>query len=199
MKFNFLILVLIILISSCSQERNEGDKEPVSQPRSLISSYNNEKTIDLSDYPLLKDANNYLKSKEYDKMLEKLEQAEVKYGSMQHIFNEKGLCLIQLGRLEEALICFDSIIKHDKNDFRAYSNRAQVYYRLFKPDLAISDHNKAIEIDPTNSAIYYNKGLALLYKKDKKQACENFNKALELGFAEDYSTEIYTVLKNECE
>lgn len=198
MKYYLLTISLSFFLISCTQESTKLNLESIEEPSSIISSYNNEKSIDLDDYPILKQANDYLNQRDFKKMLEKLDEAERNYGRMRYIYNERGLCLAQLGIYEEALTCFDSIIINDENAFSAYANRAQVYYRLYKPDLAIADQNKAIEIDPSNSAIYFNKGLALLYKQERDEACINFNKALELGYAEDYSTEIYTVLENEC-
>lgn len=55
-------------------------------------------------------------------------------------------------------------------------------------DQAISDYNKAIEINPTNIQSYNNQGNAYFKKGLYDQAISDFNKALEInpGFAEAY-------------
>jgi len=47
---------------------------------------------------------------------------------------------------------------------------------------AMADYDKAIELDPGYGSSYFNRGIARQHLGDKKGACEDFNKALALGY-----------------
>jgi tetratricopeptide (TPR) repeat protein len=62
-----------------------------------------------------------------------------------------------------------------------YSMRADSYAALKEYDLAMSDYNKSIEIDPNNKVVYYNKGTALKDQNKLDDACICMEKACQLG------------------
>jgi tetratricopeptide (TPR) repeat protein len=47
-------------------------------------------------------------------------------------------------------------------------------------DRAISDYNKAIELDPKLAGAYSNRGYVYVHKQDKNHAIADFRKALSL-------------------
>tara|TARA_R110000737_G_scaffold2826_1_gene7784 strand:- start:579 stop:872 length:294 start_codon:yes stop_codon:yes gene_type:complete len=47
---------------------------------------------------------------------------------------------------------------------------------------AISDFNKAIELNPNYAVVYNNRGIAKYYNKDLKGACEDGKKSASLGY-----------------
>ena len=47
---------------------------------------------------------------------------------------------------------------------------------------AILDYNKAIEMDSSYADAYANRGVSKYYIENKKGACEDWSKAIELGF-----------------
>jgi len=51
---------------------------------------------------------------------------------------------------------------------------------------AISDYNKAIEIDPNATDAYHNRGVAKYYLGDINGACLDWSKAGELGYGDAY-------------
>jgi Flp pilus assembly protein TadD len=55
---------------------------------------------------------------------------------------------------------------------------------LKKYDLAVTDFDKALEIDPTNQEAYNNRGWAKLGMDDKKGACKDWKKSKKLGNGE---------------
>lgn len=77
---------------------------------------------------------------------------------------------------------FDKYILSDTLNARAYVNRAGT---RFPNDLigVVSDCNKAISLDPNNKNAYFLRGLARYELGDKEQGCEDFSKAIELGFS----------------
>lgn len=89
---------------------------------------------------------------------------------------------LALGKSYEARQDFDRYIAHNPGDARILVNRAAT---RFPTDLegVVSDCNKAIELDPENKNAYFLRGLAHYSLGDQKQACEDFYRAIERGFA----------------
>jgi tetratricopeptide (TPR) repeat protein len=52
-------------------------------------------------------------------------------------------------------------------------------------DRAISDWDKAIELDPNFSAVYYNRGIAYANRGETQNAIADFKKVLELCSADE--------------
>ncbi len=77
---------------------------------------------------------------------------------------------------------FDIYIQNDTTNARVYMNRAAT---KFPNDFlgAIIDCNKSIAIDPNNKSAYFLRGIALFQTGEKEKACEDFYKAIELGFS----------------
>ena len=44
-------------------------------------------------------------------------------------------------------------------------------------DVAISDFTKAMELNPSESGVFYNRGIALAHKKDYEKAIKDFERA----------------------
>ena len=59
---------------------------------------------------------------------------------------------------------------------------------------AIGSYNKALELYPMMGDAYYNRGLVLIYLKDKEKGCIDLSRAGELGVGEAYS-----IIKRYCE
>lgn len=57
---------------------------------------------------------------------------------------------------------------------------------------------KALKIEPENSFIYRNIGLYYMQKDEKKAACKNLKKALDLKIVEDWGESYVEVLMNYC-
>lgn len=77
---------------------------------------------------------------------------------------------------------FDKYLLTDTLDARVYLNRAGT---RFPEDLngAVSDCNIAISLDPNNKNAYFLRGLVRYESGEKEQGCEDFSKAIELGFS----------------
>src|SRR4030042_5342299 len=74
-------------------------------------------------------------------------------------------------------------------DAKAYNNRGLAYSHKGQYDQAISDFNKALEINPRYAEAYNNRGLAYDERGQLDQAISDFNKALEINprYAEAYT------------
>ena len=76
---------------------------------------------------------------------------------------------------------FDQYLLTDTLDASVYVNRAGT---RFPGDLSgvIVDCNKSIALDPLNKNAYFLRGLAHYELGNKEQGCQDFEKAIELGF-----------------
>jgi hypothetical protein len=89
---------------------------------------------------------------------------------------------LAIGMIIKAKDDFDNYLLTDTLDARVYINRAGT---RFPDDLngVVSDCNKAILLDPNNKNAYFLRGLARYELGEKEQGCEDFSRAIELGFS----------------
>jgi len=59
---------------------------------------------------------------------------------------------------------------------------------------AISEYDKAVELYPYMGDAYFNRGLVLIYLKDKEKGCIDLSRAGELGVPDAYG-----IIKKYCE
>ena len=64
----------------------------------------------------------------------------------------------------------------------AYNNRGFTYGKKGQVDRAISDFNKAIELNPKLAMAYNNRGLVYFVTKEYDNAWNDVNKAQSLGY-----------------
>ena len=74
-------------------------------------------------------------------------------------WNNKGVCFRKLGKLEQALTCYDRATENDRRNASAWSNRGNCLYTLGRYAEALTDLVKAVDIDPKNESALLNKGL----------------------------------------
>lgn len=74
-----------------------------------------------------------------------------------------GITYIKLGKLDEALACFQNELQNQPNDVLSYLKMGKIYYEKENYDKAISCYNKAIALSPnTTDCDYY---IGLVYDK----------------------------------
>ncbi len=101
-----------------------------------------------------------------------------------------GVALGLRGHHDEALRCFDAVIKGmPEPPAEAYFNRGVAWYHKGEYDRAIQDYTKAIELKPDDAEAYYNRGLAWDELGDFDRAIQDFDRAIELkpDYAEAYN------------
>lgn len=74
---------------------------------------------------------------------------------------------------------WSDVIKKSPNKARGYNNRGIMYNESKKYDLALSDFNKAIALQPTYATAFYNECTAK-QKQNTKAAFEDFDQAVKL-------------------
>ena len=93
--------------------------------------------------------------------------------------NEKGTFLLELKRYEVAEAAFNQAIAIEPRSL-FYYNRGVLHQQQKQLDLALSDYNKAIQINPNYVKPYNNRGL--IYQQDEKLdlALSDYNRAIAI-------------------
>jgi tetratricopeptide (TPR) repeat protein len=81
----------------------------------------------------------------------------------------------------KALAYFSENLKLHSNDAECYIDRADSYFVSRSWDWAIKDYSMSLDIQPGNSDVWLNKGIALLNSGRKDDACFDFRKSFNLG------------------
>jgi tetratricopeptide (TPR) repeat protein len=66
-------------------------------------------------------------------------------------------------------------------DFAFYQKRASAHLNNKEYDLAVTEFNKAIELNPKDAPTFVNRGLAFLNQKNYERAIADFDKAIEIN------------------
>lgn len=85
----------------------------------------------------------------------------------------QGIGLIEFGKLDEAIQCFDEIIKINPDDSQAWYNKGATLELLEKYREAIECFDQVHRINPNHSRAWVLKGLSLkkLGKRDESKLC----------------------------
>ncbi|GEJ43429.1 lipopolysaccharide assembly protein LapB [Chryseobacterium sp. ON_d1] len=109
-----------------------------------------------------------------------------------NIFAKTGLANLKKnnGDLDGALKDYNQLIS-EKPESLLYNGRADVYFKMKKYKEALADANKAISIDPKFAQSYVSKSMILFEASKLKEACENLDKAVALGYEKAVLTAFY--------
>src|SRR6187399_2895376 len=89
--------------------------------------------------------------------------------------------------LQRALEDCNEALKVPINHAKAYENRQNIYLRLKKDSLALSDANSLIKLEPGNRLGWYTKGVAYQRLNIPDSALKYFNKCLEINPNTDFA------------
>lgn len=107
-------------------------------------------------------------------------------GNNEELFLYRGMALSALKRNKEAIDMFNRCIRMKPTDAGAYYNRGRAYYQMKNFKVAIANFDTAVTLKPSLEIAYFNRALAKmeLDKYNKRSACDDLGKAIELGFLE---------------
>ena len=94
--------------------------------------------------------------------------------------HNKGLSLERLGRLEEAIACFDRMLEINPSDGEAWFDKGVALDKLGRSEEAIVHYDRALKIDPRDSKAWTNKAIALVMLERVEEAHTCFDHAIEL-------------------
>jgi tetratricopeptide (TPR) repeat protein len=92
-----------------------------------------------------------------------------------------ALCaLYQLDRQYERAVqkCTEAL--HNGEDAEIHSNRGSAYLMLDQVDRALSDFDRAIQLEPDNAIHYYNRGIGFSRMHQRQKAIEDYSMAIRL-------------------
>lgn len=135
----------------------------------------NDSTAD--DFCLL--GENYMKVKDFNAALIAFNKAIAISPSAKH-YSKRGVCFMFQGKVSEARVDFDLAISLDPKYAEAYLFKGSIYQFGDDDKTAIKLYTKAIEVNPNYAEAYMMRAL-LIRKKNKKDACKDLKKAVELG------------------
>jgi tetratricopeptide (TPR) repeat protein len=89
--------------------------------------------------------------------------------------------LAELGRLDEALTLFQSLIRTDPNNATIWNNIGIIQFRQGKYLDAVNAFGQAADIDPQFTNALFNKSLALVHLGKDTEALKALDKVLKLS------------------
>ena len=89
--------------------------------------------------------------------------------------------LPETGRQEEAIACYQEILKRNNNSPQVHTNLANVLRHTGDLSQAFSHYNQAIELDPAFDEAYYNRAVAHMDNGDLTASREDASRAIELN------------------
>lgn len=121
------------------------------------------------------------RQKDFDGAIEDYDKAiKLNKSNIDAYFN-RGTCELALKDFKSAMNDFNKAIELDPKFVKAYYSRATVFVSQAKYAQAIPDLDKAIELDHTIPNVLTLRGQIRAQTGNKKGACEDFNKAKEIG------------------
>ena len=96
-------------------------------------------------------------------------------------YNNRGFANYQLGGLDTALTDFNEAMKHHADFVEARLNASSVLARQNELDDAVEMLDQVIGMHPEEGVLFLNRGLIKEMKGDLVGACNDWNRALELG------------------
>lgn len=112
-------------------------------------------------------------------------QNTVEKSSEMNIAVEKAEKFYGDKKYKKAIEMYTLALTYDTNNIELYTKRAGTFFQVGDFENAINDYTKVLELNSENqSTIYFMRGLCktLLKKEDKKGACLDIKKAIDLGY-----------------
>jgi tetratricopeptide (TPR) repeat protein len=100
-------------------------------------------------------------------------------------YYNRGLAYYSTQNLDKAIDDWNTVIRLQAGDARAYRQRGNAYFAKGDHGLAIADYDRAIELEPSDATAVYNRGLVRQARGQIAEAAEDFTRAIALGSKED--------------
>ena len=123
----------------------------------------------------------YIKKEEFDKAFSVYKTLSEMDSLNNYLFRQMGICKIKDKKSKKAIPWFQRAIEIDSTDIKSYGYLSKIYQAMSEYDLALSFLNKAIQIEPLNSDLYFDLGEFHHYRNHHFQAIPAYLKAIKLG------------------
>jgi tetratricopeptide (TPR) repeat protein len=153
-----------------------------SNPAGASATYSELLSMGVADAELyILRADCYRKTGEDDKAMDDIKKYLELYPADRRALSLAGKVEANSGDNLQALRYFSENLKLHPNDPECYIDRANSYFVAKSWDMAISDYSMSLDLKPSNSDVWLNKGISLLNKGKVGDACHDFRKAFSLG------------------
>lgn len=123
--------------------------------------------------------------------LKKYEQADMYFdralsidSTLRLAFLNKGWSYIEQQKYEKAIDNFNVAIRQNDSDALFFNNRGLAFFYLKHYDEALQDFHRSASLDPDLSYPFYNSALIYFEIHQNSMACENLQKAINIGHNE---------------
>lgn len=118
---------------------------------------------------------------DYGKALKHLNKALSIKNEWAEAYLRRGQVYYELGKYKEMIKDCENALKYDKNLVQAYFNLGIAQYNLKNYAGALPHFTMFLAKKPKDAEALAWRGMANFYLKNKKQACEDWEKAIDLG------------------
>lgn len=127
----------------------------------------------------------YMDTKQYDRALQDLNKAD--FLKPNHIMtrSNRGLCLYEMGRYQDAMKDFDWLASGNVGKAIDYVRRGDCLSRMGRPEEALKAYENALAKDANEGKAYNNRAMIYFNQKNYDQAISDYTKALELASKPD--------------
>jgi tetratricopeptide (TPR) repeat protein len=95
-------------------------------------------------------------------------------------FQSRGAAFLRLGKVEQAIADFDTVVGMDSANARAYHLRGLAYEKTGDHDKALRDFNTALELKADYGAVYYSRASLNSKMGHTRQASDDIRMATHL-------------------
>ena len=114
-----------------------------------------------------------------DAALQDFSEAIQTHSDFSMAYYHRGLVLMELKRPKEALADLEVAIRDVKSE-DYYAARARVQFQLENDPEALSDFNRAIELDPKRAEFYHDRGIVLYYLGEDENSLRDLKQAASM-------------------
>jgi tetratricopeptide (TPR) repeat protein len=97
----------------------------------------------------------------------------------------KGTTLDDLGKYQEAVICYDKSLDINSRDTDAWTNKGNALYNLKRYQESIVCYDKSLAINPEDAIAWYDKGNALYMFGEHKEALTAYRNFVKFASPEN--------------
>ena len=123
----------------------------------------------------------YSKTGETNRAVADIEKYLTLYTGNKRALSMAGRIYTASGNYLKALEYFSENLLYHPHDPGCYVDRADAYLMSRSWDWAVKDYSMSLDLDPSNSEAWLNKGISLLNSGKKDDACHDFRKSFSLG------------------
>ena len=96
-------------------------------------------------------------------------------------WHNEGESLVKLEKYEEAISCYDKIIRLDPQDLKAWSNKGFALINLEEYEEAISCYNQVIRFNSKDYNAWFNRGNSLANLRKYEEAISCYDRVIKIN------------------